>query len=321
MSISRGTIIITGGTAGLGYYTALNTARKCPQSRIIVASRTDLNSAAATINKTLGQSNVEFLLLDLSQSSNVRSFVKTYEEKKYPPIQALVLNAALQFPGDVTYTSDGVEATFGISHLGHALLFHLLKPHLADEARIIVVSSGTHDPAQKTGLPDAKYTTAEELAHPTAESAKNPGRQRYATTKLVNIMWMYCLSRRFADLSPSKKWTAIAYDPGLMPGTGLAREGSAVEKFLWYRVLPFVKPLLRRVLSPNIYTPQHSGALLASMTVNPEFNGISGVYYMGTQEIKSSVASYDEKNQEELWAWTVKTIAENEEEVGRFEAM
>jgi NAD(P)-dependent dehydrogenase (short-subunit alcohol dehydrogenase family) len=322
MSTPTGTIIITGGTAGLGYFTALDLARKCPQSHIIIASRSDSKSAATTINKTLGQKNVKFIPLDLSVASKVRSFVETYEEKKYPPIQALVLNAALQFPGDVTYTSDGVEATFGISHLGHALLFHLLKPYFADTTRILVVSSGTHDPAQKTGLPDAKYTTAEELAYPTVESAKNLGRQRYATTKLLNVMWAYALTRRFAKLPKEKKWTAIVYDPGLMPGTGLAREAGPFLQFLWNYVLPYVKPLVRRVVgSPHIYKPQDAGARLASLTVDEKFSGESGVYYMGAEKIKSSVASYDEKNQEELWAWTVKTAAKNDEEARKFEVV
>ena len=322
MSKSTGTILITGGTAGLGYCTALDIAKKCPQSRIIIASRNDPKSAAAAINKALGQTNVEFLTLDLSVTSKVRSFVKTFEENNYPPIQALVLNAVLQFPGEVTYTADGVEATFGISHLGHALLFYLLKPHFANTFRIVVVSSGTHDPAQKTGLPDAKYTTAEELAHPNAESAKNAGRQRYATTKLVNVMWAYALTRRFGKLPKVMNWEAIVYDPGLLPGTGLARDAGTAERFLWKHVLPHVKPLIRKAMgSPHIYTPQDAGARLASLAVDEKFNGESGAYYAGPEKIKSSVASYDENKQEELWTWTVKTLAQNEEEARNFEVV
>lgn len=181
-------VLITGGTAGMGYHCAINIARQHPDYQIVLASRTNRHDAAAAINRLLGQANVSYLRLDLSSLAAVRSFVAEWEAKKYPPIQALLLNAGLQFPDGVGYTVDGFERTFAINHVGHALLFSLLKPHFADTARIVVTSSGTHDPAQKTGLPDAKYTTAEELSHPTPDSARNPGRQRYLTSKLVNVL-------------------------------------------------------------------------------------------------------------------------------------
>jgi hypothetical protein len=37
------------------------------------------------------------------------------------------------------------------------------------------------------------------------------------------------------------------------------------------------------------------------------------VYSEGRRQIKSSVDSYDEKKQEALWEWTVKTVAANSE--------
>ncbi len=258
MSARNNTILITGGTSGLGYYCALDVARLCPESNIVLASRTDTNSAAALINETLGQSNVKFLPLDLSNLAKVRSFVRDWEATSHPPIQALLLNAGLQFPDGVRYTDDGIEATFGVNHVGHALLFHLLTPYLGDNARVVITASGTHDPVQKTGLPDAKYTTAEELAHPTAETAKNDGRQRYATSKLANVMWTYALHRRFAH-GPGKSRTAVAFDPGLVPGTGLAREAPVILQFVWNYILPYMVPLLRRFLSANVHTAQESG--------------------------------------------------------------
>jgi len=163
MSYTRA-VLITGGTLGLGFECALDIARQCPSYLVVIASRSDTNGAAASINKALHQENTVFLPLDLSNRTKVRSFVTTWESKHYPPIQALLLNAALQFPDGLCLTEEGMESTFAVAHVGHALLFHLLFPHLADGARVVVTSSGTHDPALKSGLPDAVYTTAEELA-------------------------------------------------------------------------------------------------------------------------------------------------------------
>lgn len=186
MSAYMATILITGGTTGLGYQCALHLAKQYPNYQIVIASRSNTDSASSKINNSTGRTSLEYLALDLADLKSVRSFASIFQSKGYPPIQALLLNAGLQFPDGVTYSQDGYESTFTINHLGNALVFHLLRPQLAPHARVIVTSSGTHDPAMRSGLPDARYTTAEELAHPTAQSAKNAGRQRYSTSKLCN---------------------------------------------------------------------------------------------------------------------------------------
>lgn len=317
------TILITGGTLGLGLNTAFLLAKQNPTYLIVIASRSDKNSVAATINTSLKQQNVQFLPLDLSSLSNVRTFAKNWSSKSYPPIISLLLNAALQFPNGVSMSTDNIESTFAITHVGHALLFHLLTPYLADHARVVVTSSGTHDPAVKSGLPDAYYNSAEELAHPTVESAKNEGRQRYATSKLANVLWTYALHRRLEKTQSGlkdKHITVNAFDPGLMPGTGLAREASAIMRFLWNHILPHIIPLLRLVIgSPNIRTAKESSENLARMATGKRLEGVSGVYYSGTEPEPSSVDSHDQAKQDDLWEWTVKTVAVDEEERLDFE--
>ncbi|KAL3469172.1 NAD(P)-binding protein [Aspergillus californicus] len=311
-------ILITGGTAGLGYHCAVALARQYPNHRVIVASRSD-----PSIKYPLGQANIQYMRLDLSSLSQIRLFTQKWAEGKNPPITHLLFNAGLQLPHEVSYTVDGYEKTFAVNHIGHALLFSLLIPHLAQTARIVITASGTHDPAQKTGMPDATYTTAEGLAHPTVQSKNNPGRQRYTTSKLANIIWAYALDRRFAELrnkdgNQGRKWTVVAFDPGLVPGTGLARDAGAAMRFMWTRVLPRALPLLRALVSPNIHSAEESGRALAYLASDSEKLGASGVYFEGKKEIKSSEESYDQTKQEDLWEWTVKNVAANPEEVVQF---
>lgn len=66
----------------------------------------------------------------------------------------------------IAFTDDGVEMTFGVNHLGHFALVTGILDWLARPARIVVVSSGTHDPSKHTGMPDPRYTCAADLAHP-----------------------------------------------------------------------------------------------------------------------------------------------------------
>jgi NAD(P)-dependent dehydrogenase (short-subunit alcohol dehydrogenase family) len=326
MSYTR-TVLITGGTSGVGYQAALVIARQHPESLVIIASRTDPNSVAASINNALRQKNVTFLSLDLSNFANIRTFAQHFSTSSYPAISHLILNAALQFTGkEIQKTTDGIETTFCVAHVGHALLFHLLFPFFAPTARVLVTTSGTHDPAERTGLPDAKYTSAEEIAHPSRESAKkNTGRQRYATAKLCNVLWTYALARRFEKLSGDghaggRKLTVVTFDPGLVPGTALAREASGIEKFLWRKVMPHILPLLRVLLGKNVHSGEEAGENMAFVVMSEEVGGTNGVYFQNHgEQKKSSEVSYEEGKQEELWAWTVKTVARDEEEMRKFD--
>lgn len=303
----------------MGYECALRIAQQCPQYQVLIASRSNKDNAAVSINQRTGHSNVEYLKLDLSSLAKVRSFAADYAKKDYPPIKALVLNAGLQIL-DLNYTEDNIESTFAINHVGHALLFYLMSPHLGDEARILVTASGTHDPAQKSGLPDAIYNSAEELAQPTKETQKYEGRQRYATSKLCNIMWTYALQRRL-ERSPGKKWTVNAFDPGLMPGTGLVREAPAILQFIWHSIMPRTIWLLRLLISPNIHLPRDSGASLARLAVGDDVKGVSGKYYEGRKPIPSSKDSQVVEKQEDLWQWTVRRVAKDEAERRAFESV
>ena len=317
MSKPIGTVLVTGGTAGLGYECALRVANQYPQYKVLIASRSDKDNAAVSINQIAGHSNVEYLKLDLSSLTKIRFFASDYAKKGYPPIKALVLNAGLQIL-DLNYTEDHIESTFAINHVGHALLFYLMRPYLAEEARIVITASGTHDPAQKFGVP--VYNSAEELAQPTEATARYTGRQRYAASKLCNIMWTYALQRRL-ERTPGKKWTVNAFDPGLMPGTGLAREASATLRFIWHVILPHSIWLLRILFSPNVHLPQDSGARLARLAVGDDVNGVGGRYYEGHKPIPSSEDSQVVEKQEDLWEWTVRRVAKDENERREFESV
>ncbi|KAL0929722.1 dehydrogenase reductase [Colletotrichum truncatum] len=312
--VFKNSFIITGGTQGMGYHAALIIAKEHPEFLVVILARSDRNHAAETINKTLGQSNTIFMPIDLGNPDSVRRFVKNWiADTSKPQIKGLVMNAALQFPTTLQLTDEGMEKTFAISHVGHAILFHLLCPYLATGSRIVLTSSGTHDPAQKSGLPDAEYNSAEELAFPPPSKVDIPGRKRYSTTKLCNVLWAYALARHLAERAPERGITVNAMDPGLMPGTGLAREASAIEGWLWNSVLPHMLGLLRIIFNPNVHTPAESAAALARLAVSPSVEGVTGKYFEGLKEIMSSNDSYVKSKQEDLWNWTINYVAQGDE--------
>ena len=66
---------------------------------------------------------------------------------------------------------------------------------------------------------------------------------------------------------------ALAFDPGLLPGTGLAREYGPVARAVWTHVLPRIVRLV-----PFASTPARSGALLADLAAAPVPTHPPGTY-------------------------------------------
>ena len=292
------TYIITGGNAGLGWECARALAVRERSATIVLGCR-DLGKGTAAAHRLMertGHSAIVAQELDLASLASVRSFAGRWEELGFSPLQAIVCNAGLQSVSGLQRTKDGFESTFGVNHLGHFLLVRLMEPYLKHNSRVIFVSSGTHDPAEKTGLPDAKYTTAAQLAHPLPETedAVTAGRRRYSTSKLCNVMATYGFAEHFK--SQGRPIGVLAFDPGMMPGTGLARDYSSFEKLVWKYVMP-----LLRWFQEGVNSPATSGRNLALLACDPRFDGRTGEYFVGLSAKKSSKDSYDPQKIQDLW--------------------
>lgn len=201
------TIIMTGGTFGLGQATAQQLGAD-PDIRLILGGR-----------ETRWP-------LELASLGSVRQFARqVLDALGSTRIDALVLNAGLSFP-TAARTVDGYETTFAVNHLGHYLLLRLLAPSLAQDATVVITTSNTHDPQFSPVAPFA-FVDAQQLAqlhlekgaqgHVTFES----GFRAYATSKLCNLLTAHA----FAASADAKAHglRVIAFNPGYIPGTGLGR--------------------------------------------------------------------------------------------------
>lgn len=140
--------------------------------------------------------------------------------------------------------------------LGPLCARHAVAPAAPTPARILVVASNTHDPAKKAGAPVPAWNAPPALARgelgPAAEGDSEfvAGGRRYTTSKLANIYFTYGLARRLPE------WITVnAFDPGLIPGTGLTRNASAPLRFAARHVMPRHRPT-----SAAHYGPQRAHA-------------------------------------------------------------
>ncbi|HEX3841668.1 MAG TPA: SDR family NAD(P)-dependent oxidoreductase [Acidimicrobiales bacterium] len=296
MPSAERTVVVTGGTSGLGRECARSLAGD-PGIQVVVTGRdlTRTQTQAASIG-------ARPMVLDLASLASVRTFTQELIGAGLPPLRALVCNAGLQFTRRVL-TEDKVEATFGINHLGHLALVEGLVPFLEAPARIVFVSSGTHDPANRTGMPHPLEASAYQLAYPPTEtggdSPGKDGRRRYATSKLANVRATYALARHLED----RGITVNAFDPGLMPRTGLARDAGPLSRALFATVARGL------VVLPGVNTPERSGAALARLVTDPDLEKTTGTYFAGTRPSRSSVPSYDLEAQDALYRDSLDILA------------
>jgi hypothetical protein len=167
----------------------------------------------------------------------------------------------------------------------------------------VFTASGTHDPDTM----DGKMVGA--AVEPDAVALANEGRngrkpisggKRYATSKLCTILFSYELDRRLKRVHQSL--SSIAFDPGLIPETGLGRTAPAFVQ--WLARTALMKWILKTI-GVTMGSLPFSGAALASIAIDERFATTSGKYIQsknGTpSEARSSKDSYDEKNAAKLW--------------------
>ena len=193
--------------------------------------------------------------LDCSSLADVRRFVAAWDG----PLAGLVNNAGLQQVAGMQRSAEGFEETLAVNHLAAIELTVGLLPHLVG-GRVLFIGSGTHNPenrfATMFGFRGARFTSLEALARGDADAAsdRQRGFDRYATSKFLNMVSGVELARRI----PPERTTFFTLDPGLMPGTGLARTAPAPVRLLWSSVLRWVAPLL-----PDTSTPERSAGAAA----------------------------------------------------------
>ena len=294
------TAVITGANAGLGLECARSLLASDETWHVVLAVRDPARGADAVAELGAAQ-RCTVLPLDLASLRSVRAFTGRLREAALPPLRTVVCNAGLQMADGTSVTEDGIEMTFGVNHLGHFALLQGLVAALDRPARVVVVSSGTHDPSKFTGMPVPNYTSAEELAH-SSGGAEDPkeGRRRYTTSKLCNLLFAYELDRRLGQGADGV--TVTAFDPGLMPGSGLARDYSPLQRFAWRYLFPVLRVL------PNVNSTRASGRRLAALAGDPAFDGVTGTYFEGAKEIRSSSDSYDPAMARDLWETSARLV-------------
>jgi len=138
------TVLITGGTAGIGLETAR--ALAAAHAHVIITGRDMIKGQKAVddIKQSTKNERIELMELHLDSLQSVRIFAVDYI-KRNSPLHILICNAGV-LPATRKLTKDGFEQNWGVNHLAHFFLIQLLFPSLkiSQPSRVIIVSSAAN---------------------------------------------------------------------------------------------------------------------------------------------------------------------------------
>lgn len=291
------TIVVTGPTRGLGLEACRVIAERAPQSHLVLLGRggAALDGAASELRERV--SSVTCVAVDFADLGEIRSAARQVRDKvgtgACGTIDALVLNAGIQTVDRLHRTVDGLELTFAVNVVAPFLLMRELGDDLTRGANVVLVGSGTHTADRSTRLvAHPRWEDPADLARPGVDqnsAGKQAGQRAYATSKLAVNHLCHEFDRRSEG-----RWRCNIHDPGLMPGTGLARDMNALRRFAWHHVLPHL-PI------PGTSTPQRSGRVLAEMALGLRYPELRAGYVDIDRITSASGESYDPAREARLW--------------------
>lgn len=282
------TVLITGGSSGLGKETARALASKGANVTIAAPGISKLEEAASEIEQ-LTDAKIEIGLLELDKPESIKAFVKAWSEN-HKKLDILVNNAGV-LANKLMRTKDRWELQFAVNHLGHFLLTNLLLPALkeANNARVVNLSTSGHR-VVPANLDDLNY-----------ENSEFDPVMAYSASKTA-VLWF---SNEFDRRHKSDGIRSYALHPGAVSGTGLLNQKTDEQK---QASIEFFR---KKGILVNV---EQGAATSCWAATSEELEGKGGVYLQGCNIVTTlgdpndptdlhgyGPHSFDEVSEKRLW--------------------
>ncbi len=276
LSLDGKTILVTGCNSGLGQ----------EAMRVLLLRGARVLGTARTLEKATAAcaaagSGAVPLACELSDPASVRACVEAVR-RRGDRLDALLCNAGIMaLPR--REQAFGVELQLFTNHVGHFMLVTGLLDRLADDGRVVVLSSAAHTMAPKEGIRfDDLGAERRYGAWPS-----------YGQSKLANLLFAKELARRFAGT----RRTANAVHPGVIR-TNLGRHMPGLASL----VLGLAGPLVLKSVPQGAATEVYAA-------VHPAMAGTSGAYLADCNVATPRADADDPALARRLWEVTERIVA------------
>jgi NAD(P)-dependent dehydrogenase (short-subunit alcohol dehydrogenase family) len=210
------TVVITGGTSGIGEVAAVILAKMGARIVLIARNKTRGDATLARLHDSAPgiAHSVHFAdLLRLAEMKHVAAQIADHESR----IDVLINNAGALF-STRRLTEDGLECTFALNHMAYFVVTEGLRERLSASgpARIINTASVAHQGGK--------------LDFDDLQSAKGFGAMKaYSRSKLCNILFTRELARRLRGTGV----TANCLHPGFVATRFGDESGALMSRVVW----------------------------------------------------------------------------------------
>jgi NAD(P)-dependent dehydrogenase (short-subunit alcohol dehydrogenase family) len=288
MSMRGRVALVTGATAGIGFYTARALVNL--GARVVVTGRDPARGLAAArqLGGQAGHARVRFVAADHATVAGNQALAE-HLAGELDRLDVLVNNVGTAPSSQRRVTQDGYETTLAVNFVGPAALTTGLLPLLRHgaPARVVTVVSSAHAMWKRDPFEDLH-------AH-----QRYVGIEAYAHAKLLSLLWTLALARRLEGTGV----VANATNPGMAwtPGTQ-ALTPQAVPAWRW--VWPLVRLLQRRA------SPEAAARSSVFLAAAEEAASVTGQYLESkAQPKRPSPLALDIGNQERAWELAATLIA------------
>ncbi|XP_069949843.1 retinol dehydrogenase 11 isoform X2 [Cherax quadricarinatus] len=292
-------VVITGANSGIGKETARDLAARGAVVILGCRSRQAALQAVRDIRTTTGDGDLIVMDLDLGDLASVRTFA-TNLLRKFDKIDVLINNAGVYFPPEERRKSkDGFEIHFGVNHLGHFLLTHLLLTTIKSTpgSRIVTVSSSlyVHGRLDYDVLDNAADDNTAATDDSTSTARHNP---LYCDSKLANILHSQELARKTQGAGVG----VLVVCPGFVY-TGLMRY--TLHKYNWFKKLCFT-PIIFLFMRNS----EQGAQSVIHCAVSEELEGIEWAFVRECKIDKLAEVAQDPTAATKLWHISMNMVGE-----------
>jgi NAD(P)-dependent dehydrogenase (short-subunit alcohol dehydrogenase family) len=257
-------IVITGATNGIGLAGARELARAGAELTIVARDESRGRAAADLVHASATNgTHVDVLLADLASQASVRNLAADLL-RRYPRIDVLVNNAGAIY-ATRQLSPDGIELTWAVNHLAPFLLTSTLLPvlHQSRPARVVNVASAGQAPVNFDDV----------MLQPRYEMTI-----AYSQSKLALISFTFELAERLRDRGETEVTATALHPATLMP-----------------------TKLVLQTLGRTIDALEQGVAATLRLVIDPDLDGVSGVYFDGIEEAAADPQAYEKDARIRLW--------------------
>ena len=272
------TILITGGTSGLGYRTAYILAHESENKIILIGSNNKKGQQAVErlIYETENK-NLRFIRADLSSINEIKLLAKDLNKEK---IDILINNAGALFYSR-NESIDQIEKTFALNHLSYFALTKLLLKYkvIKNGGRIINVASGAH-----RGI-DVDFNDLE-------MSNNYNGWKCYKISKLCNILF----TKKLSELTSINNITVNCLHPGFVK-TEFGKNNKGV-----------ISLAIKLLMNFFAITVEEGAKTIIHLANSEDVKDITGKYYYKSKIKQPSQYAENKSSADQLWNKSIEML-------------